>query len=247
MSSLSWDSLVVVAVDSLVGDTGAAVRLPFVRAKDDGRLFVVRDIESETVVPDLLLDEEEVRRRVEGGAWLSVPRLPAKRRHVVLVRSKAFADACKKAEHSSGFLWRPVAGGFELDYVPLDSSTEWRARCTRDLLAWSMRKLRRYLEGSIALEELKSVDEVLMQALYVCDRNTPERRELDCLFGVLLGEMAPERWPAAARIAVLQTPDLDAESLNRDVAALRADLLWSEDVPADALPDKPPRLWGEAA
>src|SRR6185503_5618619 len=110
MPPLSWDVLEVVATDSLVADTGAGVGSTFVRSPD-GYAFAVRNSAAEAVVPNILMAEEEVRSLIASGTLLATPKWPAKRRHVVLVKSADFSRACARVRHVSTLAWTRSPSG----------------------------------------------------------------------------------------------------------------------------------------
>jgi len=220
MPPLSWDTLQVVATDALPGGTGAGVCSTFVRSPG-GHIFAVRDSRAEAVVPNVLIADEEVQRMIDAGILLATPKWSARQGHVVLVKSAAFSRACARVKHASALEWRPSPSGLDMAYLSVVDSKAWRDRCACDLLRWA----RERLGGRPATATLRDVEEVLRQALYACDRTSPTQRELYLLFGVLLGELAPERWPAVAASARLQIPGLDPAGLEAEVRALGSELL----------------------
>jgi hypothetical protein len=241
MPALTWDELRVVATESLSGDSGAGVRSTFVR-QPGGAVFAVRNSTAETVAPNILMAESEVERLLDAGVLLATPPWPAKRGHVLLVRSATFARACKRVRHRSAFAWSAVGNGLEMAYVPLEASKAWEERCARDMLGWARDRLR----GEPAGARLKEVEEVLLQGISLCDATSPEHHQLYVLLGVLLGKLDPARWPAVAENATLQIPDLAPATLEHEVAALRAELYWQEDLPS-APANAPPWPYKEAA
>lgn len=249
MSPVSWKELKIVAVDALVGDTGAAIRLPIVR-DTGGRCFALRDADAAEVTPNLLLSEEEVRERVASGEWIRIQEQPAERGHVVLVRSLHLTSVCEIGGASNGLPWQPASGG-EIAYVTRERAREWMATCAGALLDWSERRLRGFFRAGIDRSSLSLIDTVLQQAIYVTEKRTVTRHRLDVLTGVLLGELSPERWPAVMRIISLQNPQLDAGQLEQEIAQLRKKLA----PPAWAVPDAKlrsclpttPSFWQDAA
>jgi hypothetical protein len=181
MPVLSVHDLTVIAVDGFVGEEGAAVRSPIVRAPD-GRVCVVRDTAAETFTPNVIVPEEEVRQRMEGGSWLSTPAWTAKPGHIVLVRSASFTRACELAGlFEDEIEWDEAARGFELAYVPRETAQQWRAATGERLVEAAEKELRAALHNPARTSgcTLEQIQELLGQALFVCDRGTALRRKLE--------------------------------------------------------------------
>lgn len=210
------------AVNALVGDTGAAIRLPVVRDRE-GRRFALRDSDAAEVTPDLLISEEEARERVASGEWIQIHEQPAERGHVVVVRSPHLRSVCAIGGMSEGLPWLPASWG-ETAYVTRERAREWMATCATSLLDWSERRLRGFFRAGIDRSSLTLIDTVLQQAIYVAEKRTAIRHRLDVLTGVLLGELSTERWPAVMRIISLQSPQLNVGQLEQEVAQLRKKL-----------------------
>lgn len=249
MSPLSWKELKIVAVDALVGDTGAAVRLPIVR-DPEGRCFALRDADAGEVTPNVLIPEDEVGERIASGAWIRVQEQTAERGHIVLLRSAHLTSVCEVGGASNGLPWLPASGG-ESAYVLRERARQWMAASADTLLDWCERRLRAFFRGGADKSTLTLIDTVLQQAIYVAEKRTQARHRLDVLTGVLLGEMAPERWPAVVRIISLQDPRFDASRLEQEIAQERKKLAPPAWAVADAklrscLPTTP-SFWQDAA
>lgn len=232
MSSYAWSDLRVVVVDGLY-NSGVAIRYPFIRTPG-GSVFVLQDVHEERpeVNPEVCryVTKQDLATRTALGLWFAVPGEPtAQKDHVLLVRSKKFADISAEAGVTQDLPFLPLSEGCSVSYVLLRQVEEWRLKCRTALLAWSRKTLLRSFHTQDR-DLLTKVRRALGQTLYVCDHDLPERLELHILFGIVLQEflVSEPQWSNFVRMVCGTTTGFGSvEDFERRLAELRAELTGS--------------------
>jgi hypothetical protein len=209
MPGLSWASLRVVAADGLSGRRGVGLRSPILQ-DDQGRRLVPASVDDETVTPRQLLGEVEVEALFDAGTWVRLRPLPAKRGHVVVVRSESFKTTCLKVRLRDDLVWEDPHEGVEIAYVERGAAHAWRERCAARFVDWADKRLAES-PNPAGIAQLRPV---LEQALFVADRGSPLRERVFVLFGVVLAKIDPPAWPRLADVLLSESPGLTLERLD---------------------------------
>jgi hypothetical protein len=252
MPGLAWRDLVVVATPLPGG--GFAIYAPIVR-DPAGRLFMVTDVDAEMVVPRHTIDPRESDEYLAGGGWLALPGWPARRQAVIVVAARLLVEAARDVGTAPDWTWYEV-GEVCVSYVAGEAALAWRRRAGEALLA----AVEEQVVGHLASGEssaLQRAESTLRHAHYLCERS--QYVHLFELYGVVLRQVDPSRWPKVARIALTQVPSLERSVLEDGVRRRAWELeeaaetkrrtgsrsSWGQRRPGQ--PTTPPTLWGEAA
>jgi hypothetical protein len=222
MPDLSWSSLQVVAADGLVGERGVALRSPVLRSAE-GRFLVPSSLVDETVVPRQTLRQEEVRELIDGGGWIPVRAMPARRNHVLVVRGAPFAAATRTVSLAEDLAWEDHHGRIDIAYVDRAAATAWRARCAERFTRTAERRIGEHLVHGLPTV-LAGALSLLELAMFVTNLGTPERRRLFVLLGLAHMERSPATWPVLAETAIAESPGLTRVQLDEAIDDARRDL-----------------------
>ena len=101
----------------------------------------------------------------------------------MVVWSASFARAAELAAELADVFddeiaWEKAARGFELAYVPRETAQQWRVATGERLVEAAEKELRAALQNPARTSgcTLEQIQEILGQALFVCDRGTALRR-----------------------------------------------------------------------
>jgi hypothetical protein len=223
MPGMSWSSLRVVAVDGIVGERGVALRTPILRS-ETGMLLLPAKLDAETVTPRQVLGEEEVSELLDSGVWIPVCGLPAKRDHIVVVRSESFGKSSVKADIGDDLPWEDHHDHVDIAYVERSVASSWRRRCAERFVKWAERRIGEHLGASGTSGLFTQARMMLEQALFVTNQDTPVRRRVFVLFGVVLMESEPSTWLRLSDVMLFESPELSRAQLDEDVEAARREL-----------------------
>jgi hypothetical protein len=235
MPGLSWSSLQVVAADGLVGDRGVALRTPILK-DEGGRLFLPAGVEGETVASRQWLSVDEVRGLLDGGAWIPVQPMQAKRGHVIVLRAAPFAGACRMVGLGDGLRWEDHHGRIDIAYVDRSAAAAWRARCAEHLVRRATRAIGEHLGAFWYPPSLATAQTLLEMAMFVTSAGTPTRHRAFVLLGVISAERPLASWPMLETTALFESPGLGRAQFFEEVEATRHDLKARAERPS-------PRPW----
>ncbi|HEX2569695.1 MAG TPA: hypothetical protein VH877_09065 [Polyangia bacterium] len=252
MLAVAWRDLVVVATAVPAG--GFAIHAPIVR-DPAGRLFMVTDVDAETVVPRHTIDPREYDEYLAGGGWLALPGWLACRQAVIVVAARPLVEAARDAGAPPPWEWYEV-GEMRVSYVAGEAALAWRRRAGEALLAVVEEQVVEYLAFKEALA-LERAENTLRHVHYLCERS--QYMHLFELYGVVLRQVDPSRWPKVARIALTQVPSLERSVLEEGVRRRAWELEEAAETKRrrgassswgqrrSGQPTAPPKLWGKAA
>lgn len=225
MPGLSWSSLKVVAADGLVGKRGIALRTPILQ-DEQGSVLLPLSIDDETVTPRHTLSSAEYRELLDGEVWIPLRALPAKRGHILLLRSASFRSTCNIVPLSDDLRWVEYPRGITVAYVDRASAVTWRAQCVERFVKRAERLIGEHLcfDYPVSVEKAYSI---LEQALFVADQGAPVRRRIFVLLGAILMESSSPytpSWPVLEATALAETPGLDRPQLNEHIQTARREL-----------------------
>jgi hypothetical protein len=223
MPGVSWSSLQVVAADGLVAERGVALRMPILR-DEGGHLLVPSGLAEETVMPRQVLREIEVCDLLDGGVWIPVRPMPARRNHIVVLRGAPFAGACQMVDLDEDLVWVDHHGRVDIAYVDREVAARWRARCAARLTRWAEKRIGEHLAQFGSRPALANAQSFLELALFVTNQDTEARRRVFVLLGIVLTETSPASWPLVAETALAESPGLDQAQLDQAIEAAWAEL-----------------------
>jgi hypothetical protein len=223
MPGLIWSSLQVVACDGMVGEQGIALRTPVLR-DEGGRLFLPAGVADETVKTRQTLGNDEVRELLDGGVWIPVGPLQAKRGHLLELRGPPFAGACRTVGLKDDLRWEDHHGRIDIAYVERGAAARWSARCAERFVRYAERRLGEHLGSFGFPPALATAQTLLEMALFATNEGTPTRQRVFVLLGVVTAERPLLSWQMLATTALFESPGLERAQLDEQVEAARREL-----------------------
>lgn len=218
---MNWSELrIIAAAEGLIEGAVLVVSAPIARA-EDGRRFVLGEVDRVEPAADLTLREDEYREHVHGGDFVEVPGWSARPYHVILlVRAALWYALSEWGVRPEATEVSVLQDGTRAFYLPQAEAEEFQRRGARRLSAHVLERLGSGRE-QLARGELNEIGRTLEWAAMLAPPRSEVESEVAAARMLLCERFDPAKLAAARKVARVVT-GLDDVSLDAFVASVRA-------------------------